>query len=141
MAGFTHLQSAQPVTLGHHLLAWYEMLKRDRQRLAEAFQRTNTLPLGAAALAGSGYPVDRQYVAELLGFDALCDNSLDAVSDRDFAVETCAVLSLLMVHLSRMAEEIILWGPARRSGGSICRTNIARAPRSCRKRRTRMPSS
>lgn len=109
MAGFTHLQSAQPVTLGHHLLAWYEMLKRDRQRLAEAFRRTNALPLGAAALAGSGYPVDRQYVAELLGFDALCDNSLDAVSDRDFAVETCAVLSLLMVHLSRMAEEIVLW--------------------------------
>ena len=109
MAGFTHLQTAQPITLGHHLLAWHEMLRRDRQRLAETFRRTNTLPLGAAALAGSGYPVDRQYVAELLGFDALCDNSLDAVSDRDFAIETCAVLSLLMVHLSRVAEEIILW--------------------------------
>ena len=109
MAGFTHLQTAQPVTLGHHLLAWHEMLKRDRHRLAEAFRRTNTLPLGAGALAGSGYPVDRKYVAELLGFEALCDNSLDAVSDRDFAIETCFILSLLMVHLSRMAEEIILW--------------------------------
>ena len=109
MAGFTHLQTAQPITLGHHLLAWYEMLRRDRQRLAEAFRRTNTLPLGAAALAGSGYPLDRHYVAELLGFDALCDNSLDAVSDRDFVIETCSVLSLLMVHLSRVAEEIILW--------------------------------
>ena len=109
MAGFTHLQTAQPIVLGHHFLAWYEMLKRDRERLADAFRRTNTLPLGAAALAGSGYPIDRQYVAELLGFDALCDNSLDAVSDRDFVIETCAVLSLLMVHLSRMAEEIILW--------------------------------
>ncbi len=109
MPGLTHLQTAQPVTLGHHLLAWYEMLRRDRARLADAFQRTNTLPLGAAALAGSGYAIDRHYVAELLGFEAVSDNSLDAVSDRDFVIETCATLSLLMVHLSRMAEEIILW--------------------------------
>ncbi len=109
MAGFTHLQTAQPITLGHHLLAWHEMLRRDRQRLAEAFRRANVLPLGAAALAGSGYPLDRRYVADLLGFDDLCDNSLDAVSDRDFAIETCAVLGILMVHLSRIAEEIILW--------------------------------
>ena len=109
MAGFTHLQTAQPITLGHHLLAWHEMLRRDRARLADAFRRTNTLPLGAAALAGSGYPLDRQYVAGLLGFEAISDNSLDAVSDRDFAIETCAAISLLMVHLSRMAEEVILW--------------------------------
>ena len=109
MPGFTHLQTAQPITLGHHLLAWYEMLRRDRARLADAHRRTGTLPLGSAALAGSGYAVDRRYVAELLGFEAVSDNSLDAVSDRDFVVETCTAISLLMVHLSRMAEEIILW--------------------------------
>ena len=109
MPGFTHLQSAQPVTLGHHLLAWHEMLKRDRERLVDAYRRTNRLPLGAGALAGSGYALDRKHVAGLLGFETVCDNSLDAVSDRDFVIETVATASLLMVHLSRMAEEIILW--------------------------------
>ncbi len=109
MPGFTHLQAAQPVTLGHHLLAWHEMLRRDRQRLAEAHARTNHSPLGAGALAGSGYALDREYTARLLGFAEPCRNSLDAVSDRDFALDTCMAVAALMVHLSRMAEEIVLW--------------------------------
>lgn len=109
MPGYTHLQVAQPVTLGHHLLAWVSMLERDSQRFQEARARINILPLGAAALAGTTFPIDRQYTAELLGFDEVADNSLDAVSDRDFVIETCAHASLLMVHLSRMAEEMILW--------------------------------
>ncbi|MCG6872099.1 MAG: argininosuccinate lyase [Gammaproteobacteria bacterium] len=109
MPGFTHMQSAQPVTLGHHLLAWCEMLLRDRQRLADCRRRLNQLPLGAAALAGTGFPVDREFVARELDFDGPCENSLDAVSDRDFAIEFAAAAALLMVHLSRMAEEIILW--------------------------------
>jgi len=109
MPGFTHLQVAQPVTFGHHLLAWVEMLERDSQRFAEARARSTVLPLGAAALAGTTFPIDRHYTAELLGFDAVADNSLDAVSDRDFALEFCAHASLLMTHLSRMAEELILW--------------------------------
>ncbi len=109
MPGYTHLQVAQPVTLGHHLLAWVSMLERDSQRFHEARARINILPLGAAALAGTTFPIDRQQTAELLGFDGVADNSLDAVSDRDFVIETCAHASLLMVHLSRMAEELILW--------------------------------
>ena len=109
MPGFTHLQIAQPVSLGHHLLAWREMLLRDRARLADARQRANVLPLGSAALAGTVYPLDREFVAEQLGFAALSENSLDAVSDRDFAVEFCAACALLMVHLSRISEELILW--------------------------------
>ena len=109
MPGFTHLQSAQPVTLGHHLLAWYEMLQRDRERLADGWRRSNRSPLGAGALAGSGYDLDREYVAELLGFESVCRNSLDAVSDRDFVLDSCYAISVLMVHLSRMSEEIILW--------------------------------
>ena len=109
MPGFTHLQAAQPVTLGHHLLAWHEMLRRDRLRLADARARTNHSPLGAGALAGSGYALDREYTAELLGFAEPCRNSLDAVSDRDFALDTCMAAAVLMVHLSRMAEEIVLW--------------------------------
>jgi len=109
MPGFTHLQVAQPVTFGHHLLAWVSMLERDGQRFAEARARINVLPLGAAALAGTSFDIDRHYTAELLEFDAVADNSLDAVSDRDFAIECCAHGSLLMVHLSRMAEELILW--------------------------------
>jgi argininosuccinate lyase len=109
MPGFTHLQIAQPVTLGHHLLAWREMLLRDAARLRDARRRVNVLPLGSAALAGTVYPLDREFVAEQLGFAALCENSLDAVSDRDFAVEFCAACALLMVHLSRMSEELILW--------------------------------
>ena len=109
MPGFTHLQVAQPVTFGHHLLAYVEMLARDAERLADARRRVNRLPLGAAALAGTTYPVDRNYTASLLGFDEVCQNSLDAVSDRDFAIEFCAVASLLMIHLSRLSEELVLW--------------------------------
>ncbi|MHB1951320.1 MAG: argininosuccinate lyase [Acidiferrobacteraceae bacterium] len=109
MPGFTHLQAAQPVTFGHHMLAWFEMLERDDDRLSECRKRVNVLPLGAAALAGTSYPIDRHYTASLLGFESICENSLDAVSDRDFAVETTAVLALLMSHLSRFSEELILW--------------------------------
>ncbi len=109
LPGFTHLQIAQPVTFGHHLLAWREQLLRDIARLTDARRRTNVLPLGSAALAGTVYPLDRHYVAELLGFAAISENSLDAVSDRDFAIETVFACSLLMVHLSRWSEELILW--------------------------------
>ena len=109
MAGFTHLQTAQPVTFGHHLLAWFEMLVRDDARLVDCRKRVNQLPLGSAALAGTTYPIDRAYTAKLLGFEALCENSLDAVSDRDFAIEFCAAASIAMMHLSRMSEELVLW--------------------------------
>ena len=109
MPGFTHLQVAQPVTFGHHLLAYFEMLERDRARLADCRKRLNRLPLGAAALAGTSYPIDRERVARELGFDGVCANSLDAVSDRDFAIEFCACAAMTMVHLSRLCEEIILW--------------------------------
>lgn len=109
MPGFTHLQVAQPVTFGHHLLAYYEMLKRDADRLNDCRKRINQLPLGAAALAGTSYPIDRYMVAELLGFDGVCENSLDAVSDRDFAIEFTAASALVMTHLSRFSEELILW--------------------------------
>ncbi|MEM1230357.1 MAG: argininosuccinate lyase [Pseudomonadota bacterium] len=109
MPGFTHLQSAQPVTFGHHLLAWFEMLSRDRARLTECRARVNRLPLGAAALAGTTFPIDRTLTAQELGFDGLCENSLDAVSDRDFAIEFCAAASLAMVHFSRWCEELVLW--------------------------------
>lgn len=109
MPGFTHLQVAQPVTFGHHLMAYFEMLNRDAERFADAHKRINRLPLGAAALAGTSYPIKRERVAELLGFDSVCQNSLDAVSDRDFAIEFNAAASLLMMHLSRFSEELILW--------------------------------
>jgi argininosuccinate lyase len=109
MPGYTHLQRAQPVLFAHHLLAYVEMLERDKGRLHDALARTNVLPLGSGALAGSNYPVDRAYTAKLLGFPRVTANSLDAVSDRDFAVETLAALSLLMLHLSRLSEELILW--------------------------------
>jgi argininosuccinate lyase len=109
MPGFTHLQVAQPITFGHHLLAWYEMTRRDAERFVDVRRRTNRLPLGAAALAGTTYPIDREYVALMLGFDGLCENSLDAVSDRDFAIEFCAASALLMMHFSRMSEELVLW--------------------------------
>ncbi|WP_018139760.1 MULTISPECIES: argininosuccinate lyase [unclassified Thioalkalivibrio] len=112
MPGFTHLQTAQPVTFGHHMLAWYEMLERDAQRLVDCRARVNVLPLGAAALAGTPYPLDREYTAELLGFDGVTRNSLDAVSDRDFAIEFTAAAATLMMHLSRQAEELILWTSA-----------------------------
>ena len=109
MPGFTHLQVAQPVTFGHHLMAYYEMTRRDAERFADCRRRVNRLPLGAAALAGTSYPIDRNQVAQALGFDEVCANSLDAVSDRDFAIEFCAASSLLMMHLSRLSEELILW--------------------------------
>ncbi len=109
MPGYTHLQGAQPVTFGHHMLAWYEMLERDRQRLQDCLARINVLPLGAAALAGTSFPIDRSVTAKLLEFDAVAGNSLDAVSDRDFAVEFCADAALVMLHLSRFSEELVLW--------------------------------
>ncbi|MEO5334028.1 MAG: argininosuccinate lyase [Magnetococcus sp. YQC-5] len=109
MPGFTHLQNAQPVTLGHHLMAYVEMLKRDRERFAEVRKRINQLPLGSAALAGTPYPIDRESVAGELGFEGLCLNSLDAVADRDFVIETAAASALVMMHLSRLSEELILW--------------------------------
>ncbi|MBM3392553.1 MAG: argininosuccinate lyase [Betaproteobacteria bacterium] len=109
MPGFTHLQVAQPVTFGHHLLAYFEMAARDRARLADCRKRVNRLPLGAAALAGTSFPIDREFVARELGFEGICANSLDAVSDRDFAVEFAAAAALIMTHVSRFSEELILW--------------------------------
>ncbi len=109
MPGFTHMQSAQPVTFGHHLLAWNEMLQRDCARFLDCRIRVNISPLGSAALAGTGFPIDREMTANELGFDAVCENSLDAISDRDFVIEFCAAASMLMMHLSRMAEEMVLW--------------------------------
>ena len=113
MPGFTHLQVAQPVTFGHHMLAYFEMFERDRERFADCRRRVNQLPLGAAALAGTSFPIDRERVARELGFEGLCANSLDAVSDRDFAIEFAACASLAMVHLSRLAEELVLWASQR----------------------------
>lgn len=112
MPGFTHLQTAQPVTFGHHLMAWFEMLSRDYERFADCRKRVNILPLGAAALAGTTYPIDRQMTTELLGFTAPTENSLDSVSDRDFAIEFCAASSVMMMHLSRFSEELVLWASA-----------------------------
>jgi argininosuccinate lyase len=109
MPGFTHLQVAQPITFGHHVMAYAEMFARDAERLADCRKRVNRLPLGAAALAGTSYPIDRERVAKTLGFEAVCQNSLDAVSDRDFAIEFCATASLVMTHISRLSEELILW--------------------------------
>ena len=109
MPGFTHLQVAQPVSFGHHLMAYYEMLLRDVQRLADCRKRVNRLPLGAAALAGTSFAIDRIQVAKSLGFDGVCENSLDAVSDRDFAIEFCACAAMIFMHLSRLSEELILW--------------------------------
>jgi len=109
MPGFTHLQVAQPVTFGHHLMAYVEMLSRDEARLIDCRKRVNRLPLGAAALAGTSYPIDRNHVAQTLGFDGVCENSLDAVSDRDFAVEFVSAAALIMTHLSRFSEELIIW--------------------------------
>jgi argininosuccinate lyase len=109
MPGHTHLQVAQPITFGHHLMAYFEMFSRDASRLADCRKRMNRLPLGAAALAGTSYPIDREWVAKKLGFDGICINSLDAVSDRDFAIEFCAFSATLMMHVSRLSEELILW--------------------------------
>jgi argininosuccinate lyase len=112
LPGFTHLQTAQPVTFGHHMMAWYEMLCRDSERLDDCVKRINTMPLGAAALAGTTFPIDREQTAQLLGFERICQNSLDAVSDRDFAIEFNSFASLLMMHLSRFSEELIIWSSA-----------------------------
>ena len=112
LPGFTHLQVAQPITFGHHMLAWFEMPQRDYERLRDCRKRINIMPLGAAALAGTTYPIDRHYTAELLGFEQPARNSLDAVSDRDFAIEFNAVAALIMMHLSRFSEELIIWTSA-----------------------------
>jgi len=112
MPGFTHLQVAQPVTFGHHVMAWHEMLKRDASRFADCQQRMNMSPLGAAALAGTSYPIDREFTASELGFTAPTQNSLDSVSDRDFAIEFCAAAAILLVHMSRMSEELVIWSSA-----------------------------
>ena len=109
MPGYTHLQRAQPILFSHHLLAYYEMLKRDNERLADCYKRVNVMPLGSGALAGSPYPLNREFVAKELGFTGVTDNSLDAVSDRDFCIEFCSAASILMMHLSRLSEELILW--------------------------------
>jgi argininosuccinate lyase len=109
MPGFTHLQSAQPVTFGHHLLAWNQMIQRDEARLHDCRKRVNQMPLGAAALAGTSFPIKREITAKLLGFEGICANSLDAVSDRDFIIEFNAAASLIMMHLSRFSEELVLW--------------------------------
>jgi argininosuccinate lyase len=112
MPGFTHLQVAQPVTFGHHLMAWFEMLDRDHGRMQDCRQRMNRSPLGAAALAGTSYPIDREFTAQQLGFIAPTSNSLDSVSDRDFAIEFCSASALLLTHMSRMSEELIIWSSA-----------------------------
>ena len=112
MPGFTHLQVAQPVTFGHHLMAWFEMLDRDHGRMLDCRQRMNRSPLGAAALAGTSYPIDREFTAAQLGFIAPTSNSLDSVSDRDFAIEFCSASALLLTHMSRMSEELIIWSSA-----------------------------
>ena len=109
MPGFTHMQVAQPITFGHHMLAYVEMFGRDCERMADTRKRVNRLPLGAAALAGTTFPIDRERVARTLGFDDVCHNSLDAVSDRDFAIEFCAAAALIMTHVSRMSEELVIW--------------------------------
>ena len=109
MPGYTHMQKAQPITLAHHLLAYAEMFKRDIGRLKDAYKRTDEMPLGSGALATSTYPIDREFVAKELGFSKVTSNSLDSVSDRDYAIETLSALSMIMMHLSRFSEEIILW--------------------------------
>ena len=137
MPGFTHLQVAQPVTFGHHLMAYFEMFARDRERLADCRKRVNRLPLGAAALAGTSYPIDRDIVAKELGFDGVCANSLDAVSDRDFAIEFCAARRADHdPHLAPVGGTGAVDEPALRLHPT-CPTASAPAPRSCRRRRTR----
>jgi argininosuccinate lyase len=112
MPGYTHLQTAQPILFAHHMLAYYEMIRRDAERFADCRKRVNVMPLGAGALAGTTFPIDREFVAEQLGFDGVTRNSLDSVSDRDFAIEFCSTGAILMMHLSRLAEELILWSSA-----------------------------
>ncbi|CAM5185718.1 argininosuccinate lyase [Oligella ureolytica] len=137
LPGFTHLQVAQPVTFGHHLLAYAEMFGRDAERLEDCRRRVNRSPLGAAALAGTSYPIDRERTASNLGFEAVCRNSLDAVSDRDFAIEFCAVSSMIMMHISRLSEELIIWMSPRFGFIQLAIVSAPAAP-SCRKRKTLM---
>jgi argininosuccinate lyase len=139
MPGFTHLQIAQPVTLGHHLMAYVEMAGRDRGRFADCRRRLNECPLGAAALAGTAFPIDRDRTAAALGFDRPAGNSIDAVSDRDFAIEFLAAAALAGTHLSRFAEEIVIW--SRRSALSSSATPLRPAARSCRRSAIPMPPS
>ena len=139
MPGFTHLQSAQPVTFGHHLLAYVEMIGRDRGRFADARARLNESPLGAAALAGTSFPIDRDMTATALGFDRPTANSLDAVSDRDFAIEALAAASICAVHLSRFAEEIVIWSSAQFAFRQALRQASPPARRSCRRSATPTP--
>ncbi len=124
MPGFTHLQTAQPITFGHHMLAWVQMLRRDQARLHDCRQRINVMPLGAAALAGTSFPIDREFTARELGFDRPAENSLDAVSDRDFVIEFVACAATLMMHLSRFSEELVMWSSAQfdfiELGDSFC---------------------
>ena len=137
MPGFTHMQVAQPVTFGHHMLAYVEMFERDRERMLDLRRRVNRSPLGAAALAGTTYPIDREYSASLLGFEAVSQNSLDAVSDRDFAIEFCSAAAVLMMHISRLSEELVIWMSQRfafiklpdrfTTGSSIMQQKIGRA--------------
>ena len=141
MPGFTHLQTAQPVTFGHHLLAYVEMLARDRGRFADCRRRLNESPLGAAALAGTAFPIDRKATAKALGFDRPAANSLDAVSDRDFALEALAAASIAAMHLSRLAEEIVLWCSAAVRLRRASPTASPPAPRSCRRSAIPTPPS
>ena len=141
MPGYTHLQRAQPITFAHQLLAYGMMFSRDIGRLSDAAKRMNVSPLGACALAGTTHPIDRQFTASQLGFDGICHNSLDAVSDRDFCVELCSALALVMTHLSRLAEELILWTSWEFRFVELSDATPP-APPSCRRRRTRTwPSS
>jgi len=119
MPGYTHMQRAQPVLFAHHLMAYYEMFKRDKERFADAFRRMDAMPLGTAALAGTTYPLDREYTRQMLGFDRLCENSMDAVSDRDFIMEFISHAGICMIHLSRLSEELILWSSSEFSFISI----------------------
>ena len=144
LPGFTHLQVAQPVTFGHHLMAWFEMLDRDRQRFLDSRKRVSQSPLGAAALAGTNFPIDREMTASELGFEGVLSNSIDAVSDRDFAMETASIAAITMVHLSRIGEELVIWASTGYrfitiSDSYACLLYTSPSPRD--RTRSRMPSS
>ena len=136
MPGFTHLQAAQPVSFGHHLLAYFEMFKRDHERLQDGYKRINTMPLGSGALAGTSYPINRERTAEILGFERICLNSIDAVSDRDFAIEFTANASLIMMHLSRFFRRNLFSGQVHNLTLSPFQIVFVQAHQSCHKRKT-----
>ena len=140
MPGFTHLQKAQPVTLAHHLGAYFEMFKRDRLRMKDIRKRMNYCPLGAGALAGTTYPLDREYTAELLGFDGPTLNSMDSVSDRDYLIEMLSAMSTVMMHLSRFCEEVIIWNSMSISLWRLMMRTVPEAAL-CRRRRIRISQS